>query len=214
MRLNKPRGAWLWALFLALFIAAEILGGQLIFEEGNRVGLLTSAPTVTPGLGDIALGKEGAPMLAIVFLSPSCRFCQKFVEGALPDIEKKLINTGRLRIIVRLLPGDVSEEENADDVAFIAALACRPEDERLAALKSAMQTGQEVRKGINDLADNSGPLLRGCNIRQTRLDVAALAKKERDALGNIPVPSVVLGRVLIPGGLNELGFERLLNTAR
>jgi hypothetical protein len=208
----KLKSVWPWPLLLALFVAAEILGGQFLFEERNRVGLLTSAPTATPGLGDITLGKEGAPMSAIVFLSPSCRFCQKWVEETLPDIEKKLINTGRLRIIIRLLPSDLGEKESADDVAFISALACRPEDERLAALKFAMRTGQEVRKDLNDLADSNSPLLKDCNIRQTRLDVAALADKERDALGNIPVPSAVLGRVLIPGGLSELSFERFLNT--
>lgn len=53
---------------------------------------------------DIIIGRENAPQLVTIYLSTTCSHCAAFMREVLPDIDKNLIQTGRLRLRIRELP--------------------------------------------------------------------------------------------------------------
>lgn len=53
---------------------------------------------------DIVMGKTSAPILIIEYASLSCPHCAHFSAAVLPEIEKKYIETGKARYILRQFP--------------------------------------------------------------------------------------------------------------
>lgn len=53
------------------------------------------------------LGKSDAPLTLIEFTDYQCPFCERFETNTLPEIKKKFIDTGRLRLVLRDLPLDM-----------------------------------------------------------------------------------------------------------
>lgn len=63
------------------------------------------AELMKPGpLGEIALGSASAPDTIIEYASLTCPFCRKFHLTAYPRIKKELIDTGKVRLIIREFP--------------------------------------------------------------------------------------------------------------
>lgn len=74
------------------------------------------------GLPDIVLGKEDAPVTIVEFASLSCGHCASFHKNVLPDLKKKYIDTGKVRLIMRDHPG------NDRAVAGAMLARCLPAD--------------------------------------------------------------------------------------
>lgn len=73
----------------------------------KRTGNPTETEEVAPKrLPEIAMGRKDAPVIMINYSSLSCGHCAHFSEDILPEIEKKYIEPGHLRIIFRDYPGD------------------------------------------------------------------------------------------------------------
>jgi protein-disulfide isomerase len=53
------------------------------------------------------LGRSDAPLTLIEFTDYQCPFCERFETNTLPEIKKKFIDTGRLRLVLRDLPLDM-----------------------------------------------------------------------------------------------------------
>lgn len=52
---------------------------------------------------DIVWGNAHAPLTMIVYSSYQCKFCTLFFEETFPDLKQKYVNTGRLRIVLKLV---------------------------------------------------------------------------------------------------------------
>jgi len=86
-----------FALFAAAPAPAET--EQPVFQD--KTALLVAGP-----LGDIAIGAEDAPVTMIEYASMTCPHCAHFDAEILPELKKKYIDTGKVRLIFREFPLD------------------------------------------------------------------------------------------------------------
>jgi protein-disulfide isomerase len=59
---------------------------------------------VTPFMGEAVLGDPAAPIEIIEYASTTCSHCAAFHETVLPDLKTKYIDTGKARLVYRVLP--------------------------------------------------------------------------------------------------------------
>lgn len=57
-------------------------------------------------LGDMAMGKEDAPVTIIEYASMTCPHCAHFTVNTFPKLKEKYIDTGKVRFIFREFPLD------------------------------------------------------------------------------------------------------------
>ncbi len=82
---------------------------------------LNVADLMLPGaLGDIAIGKNNAPVTIVQYVSLNCASCSAFQSDTLPKLKKAYIDKGKARLIVREFPEDASSTTAA------LALRCVP----------------------------------------------------------------------------------------
>jgi protein-disulfide isomerase len=56
--------------------------------------------------GDVAIGSEKAPVTVIEYASMTCPHCAHFSEATFPELQKRYIDTGKVRFIFREFPLD------------------------------------------------------------------------------------------------------------
>src|SRR5436190_14609319 len=56
--------------------------------------------------GDIALGSDKAPVTVIEYASMTCPHCAHFAETTFPELQKRYIDTGKVRFTLRAFPLD------------------------------------------------------------------------------------------------------------
>lgn len=66
----------------------------------SKSRLVTDAPINS----DYVMGKDSAPLIMIEYASLTCPHCAHFSNTVLPDLEKKYIETGKMRYILRHFP--------------------------------------------------------------------------------------------------------------
>ena len=102
MRLNTC--LWIFAVLLGLF------------------SLPTHADT-DPRMAERVLGKADAPVKVEEFVALTCSHCADFYTNILPDLEKKYVDTGKARFILRDFPID------GVSLKASAVARCMPADE-------------------------------------------------------------------------------------
>lgn len=99
----------------AAVVVALLVGGIVYWRSGS--GERPSGPgektdpdiaeLMAPGpLEDLSLGKPDAPNTIIEYASMTCGHCARFHTNVLPELEKKYIDTGQARLILREFPLD------------------------------------------------------------------------------------------------------------
>lgn len=102
---------WLYIVGAA---AAAVLVGAIIYWQSDAGGSGTGekkdpdlAELMAPGpLADISLGKDDAPNTIVEYASMTCPHCAQFHKVVLPELQKKYIDTGQARLILREFPLD------------------------------------------------------------------------------------------------------------
>src|SRR6202167_6550859 len=56
--------------------------------------------------GDVVLGSEKAPVTVIEYASMTCPHCAHFSETTFPELQKRYIDTGKVRYTLRAFPLD------------------------------------------------------------------------------------------------------------
>jgi protein-disulfide isomerase len=59
---------------------------------------------VTPFMGEAVLGDPAAPVEIVEYASTTCSHCAAFHENVLPELKAKYIDTGKARLVYRVLP--------------------------------------------------------------------------------------------------------------
>lgn len=72
--------------------------------EGSGGIAKSSLITGAPIRGDYVMGKDTAPLIMVEYASLSCPHCSHFSNTVLPELEKKYIDTGKMRYILRHFP--------------------------------------------------------------------------------------------------------------
>lgn len=88
------------------------------------------ASALTVRADDIVLGNANAPHTIVEYSSLSCPHCAHFHKEILPEVKKKLIDTGKVRHVVRYFP------LNLPALSAAELVECGPKSKRLALLET------------------------------------------------------------------------------
>jgi protein-disulfide isomerase len=102
-------------LLTVAVVAAAIAGGLYWRSQSGSTGADSTGPKTDPDvaelmapgpLEDISLGKADAPNTIVEYASMTCPHCAQFHTDVLPELQKKYIDTGQARLILREFPLD------------------------------------------------------------------------------------------------------------
>ena len=105
----------LWKYSTFVLIVVVIIGGFFVFTGNNFPATtgnnaVAQQPDTQPSVvkasidDDPVLGNANAPITIIEFSDYQCPFCRKFWTETLPSIQKKYIDTGKVKFVYRDLP--------------------------------------------------------------------------------------------------------------
>lgn len=86
-------------LSTAAVISALLFTGGAAFASSTAP--LNGILMPPAGIEDSFIGSKQAPATLIVYSSPTCGHCVDFERKVLPDLERKYVQTGKLRISIR-----------------------------------------------------------------------------------------------------------------
>jgi protein-disulfide isomerase len=102
-RLNRRR-----FVGLGLAGAATMLGGRAIAAKANTKKAAPKADEKGHhwAEGDMVLGKADAPVEIIEYASMTCTHCAQFELDTLPELQKRYIDPGKVKLVFREFPLD------------------------------------------------------------------------------------------------------------
>ncbi len=83
----------------AVVISALLLSDGAAFAASTAT--LNGVLMQPAGIEDTFIGSKQAPATLIVYSSPTCGHCVDFEKKVLPDLERKYVQTGKLKISIR-----------------------------------------------------------------------------------------------------------------
>src|SRR5271170_3190539 len=89
------------ALAGAIVGPARLIAPAWAADEPSPADLAEAGPA-----GDVTLGSEKAPVTVIEYASMTCPHCAHFSTTTLPELQKRYIDTGKVRFIFREFPFD------------------------------------------------------------------------------------------------------------
>ena len=104
-------------------------------EELNRDELLAQKGRDA----EVSLGSSTAPVTMFIYFWPSCSRCQAFLRDRLPLLETRYVDTGKARLIIRVISAPY-QDENMDAARIVQ---CEVPAQRLSVLLRLMQTRDE-----------------------------------------------------------------------
>lgn len=108
----EPANTW---PYIAGAVVAAVLIGIGVYWWSSRNATVNGAEKKDPDIAelmapgplpDISLGKEDAPTTIVEYASMTCPHCAQFHKVVLPELQKKYIDTGQARLILREFPLD------------------------------------------------------------------------------------------------------------
>jgi protein-disulfide isomerase len=102
------RRQMIWATSIFSLTATDIARGVLspVSSPAMAEGI-DAFELAKPGLdGDVALGSDKAPVTIIEYASITCPHCAHFSTTNFPELQKRYIDTGKVRFIFREFPLD------------------------------------------------------------------------------------------------------------
>lgn len=165
-------------------------------SQVQKLSLPAAAPGVTVSIaGSPTLGDAQSPVVMVEFTDFQCAFCRNAQNELIPELKRKFVDTGKLRLVARNLP--LRFHTNAEPAAMAALCAMQqnkywPMRERLFAMNARLSTAAFLR-AAGDLNLNT-ELFAAClngNAFATQLE---RDKTDAATAGITGTPSFVLGR--------------------
>jgi protein-disulfide isomerase len=217
-------------------VAAAILVGATLFivsmkGEGDTGlpaattsnGAAATAPAVamdellTPGaLPDQVLGDANAPVTVVEYASLSCSHCREFHDKTLPEVKKRLIDTGKVRFIYRDFP--------LDQYATAGAMLARCSEGKYFPIIDAffaqqdglLNAGENAFKWLQDFAKQVGftqETMEACLSNQGLMDnIMAVRQRASEKFGVSSTPTFFFNGKIKRGALTIEEFEQELAT--
>jgi protein-disulfide isomerase len=109
-----PATSNLKTIIIGAVAAAALIAGILYWRAGSDAGPVRTekkdvpvSELMAPGpLEDLFLGQADAPNTIVEYASMTCSHCARFHTDVLPELEKKYIETGQARLVLREFPLD------------------------------------------------------------------------------------------------------------
>jgi protein-disulfide isomerase len=108
---------------LLAFTAAAFAACTPKPEEPAEPAAFTPVP-ISPFMGETVLGDPNAPVEIVEYASTTCGHCKAFHEGTLPEVKAAYIDTGKAKLVYRVVP----TEPGAIAVAGASIARCAGED--------------------------------------------------------------------------------------
>ena len=106
----------MWGFAAALLLPLPLSAADVGATPAATQSVLQVGPT------DRILGDRNAPITIVEYASMTCPHCAHFADDVLPDLKKKWIDTGKVRLVLRDFPLD----DEAVHASMIAR--CAPPD--------------------------------------------------------------------------------------
>lgn len=180
-------------------ILGELHSIRTLLEQKNTAQAAPAAPAppsyATVAMTGASLGQKDAPVVMVEFTDFQCPFCKRFHDTVFPDLVKKYVDTGKLRIVSRNLP--LPFHQNAQPAALAAACANQqgkfwPMRERLFAKNDSLTTSN-----ILGAAEGASLDLAKFKTCWEGKEFEAAVKKDSDEAGSVGItgtPSFVVGK--------------------
>lgn len=160
----------------------------------------TALMAVQPG--DHVLGDPKAPVTIIEYASLTCSHCAHFHTQILPDLKKKWIDTGKVKLVYRDFP--------LDQVAVKAAqiAECAGKDKYFGVLDIIFRGQPQWATGADPIAELSKPLriaglgeaeIKACLANDAMMNAVLNDYRSGDALGVNSTPTLFIGGQLYRG---------------
>jgi len=170
-------------------------GGREVIANPTSEDILQAGP-----LPDMAFGRADAPVTIVEYASLTCRFCRAFHKDVFPQLKRELIDTGKVRFILREFP--IGKTSGAATIA----LRCAAPEKYLELYgkyldQQATWVAQEVRLDpIFKVAAQVGmtrPQFDACRENQSMIDGLKWVKERGRKLGVIGTPNFFVGDKLV-----------------
>jgi protein-disulfide isomerase len=178
---------------------------------------VSTAELLQPGtLGDVAIGKNDAPVTIVQYVSLNCPSCGAFQAETLPKLKKAYIDKGKARIIVREFP-----EDNASAQAA-AAVRCVPAKDYFKAVDKLVAhqkdwAGPDAKKdGLFNLVKFSGvkrDKFDACLTSQSITDAVALVKDRGKTFGVTVSPTFFVNGKKVAGAVSYEEMQGVIEAA-
>ncbi|HEV2099739.1 MAG TPA: DsbA family protein [Stellaceae bacterium] len=145
----------MWVAILTMFAVAALTPAPASAAPANP-GATDPATLLAIGKDDRVLGNPDAPIAIVEYASLTCPHCAHFTNEVLPEIKKKWIDTGKVKLVLRDYPLD----GEALRAAMIAR--CAPPDQFYAFIDTFFQdqanwaTAPDVQAALTRLAALGG----------------------------------------------------------
>ena len=126
----------IWSALFGLFSIILVVPGPAPAAEPHPM-LADAQSVLALDKDDHVLGKSGAPITIIEYASLTCPHCAHFANEVLPELKKKWIDTGKVKLVLRDYPLD----KPALQAAMIAR--CAPPDRYYAFIDTFFATQEK-----------------------------------------------------------------------
>lgn len=229
---TQPAAAVRYILPISILLAAIIIGGSFVAGVMIYSKALTNAggkpaPAIAVDIKDVNIkgrpfiGNEKAPVTMAYYYDYQCSYCAKFDIETLPEIVKKYVDTGKVKVVFKdfpfLGPNSVVAAETSH-----AVWELYPQHyfkwhqamyRNLDAEKGAFGDEISVKKLTGTIAGidaNKVFALIAQKKEQYTSDIKA-DREEGSGFGIQGTPSFIIGKSLIPGALPLSSFVQLID---
>jgi len=194
-------------------ISTQLADGRTVAPPGLRRAAppLPAIPSSTQSIADAATKGSGeATVVLIEYADFQCPYCSQFARRTLPELEKRYVSTGKLRVVFRHMP---LQEIHPQAVMAAEAAECARQQGRFWQVHDALFADQRLDEAslvekarMNGVGlEQFSACVRGNGGVRVRQDLAAAR-----ALGLSMTPTFLLGRDV--GGAVKV--EQILTGAR
>ena len=147
--------------------------------------------------GEPARGSSSAPLTLVEFTDYECPFCRQFETTTLPEILKRYVDTGKVRLVIHDFPLNI----HANAMPAAEAAHCAGDQGKFWLMHDALFS-EPAKMGLADLIDHAGALKLDIGIFKTCLesgkDRADITKQMKTAsdLRIMATPSFLIGRTV------------------
>ncbi len=163
--------------------------------------------------GDHVLGDPKAPVTIIEYASLTCSHCAHFHTQILPDLKKKWIDTGKVKLVYRDFP--------LDQVAVKAAqiAECAGKDRYFGVLDIVFRGQPQWATGADPIAELAKPLriaglgeaeIKACLANEAMLNAVLADYRSGEALGVNSTPTLFIGGELYRGSRSVEDLDGVL----
>jgi protein-disulfide isomerase len=178
-------------------------------------GTVDMAKLLQPGtLPEMSLGKPDAKVTIVEYASMTCPHCAHFHATTLPDLKKKYIDTGKVRLVFREFPWDPRAEAGfmlarcSGDNYFAMVDVLFKQQMQWAGVENSKDALLQISK----LAGFTQEKFEACLTDQKLLDdVRAVQKRGADEFGVNSTPTFFINGGRYPGAMSIEEFSAILD---